>query len=273
LDTQNFLYLPKKFHNKHRYCEFVITQIEQLLLDEQFSELRKQTIHFTKPINSIEKGIDLVELLEKRGMHLERQIISRNIMLNSLIIDTCYFIQEGLVCSLKMRLSVTLTLFRKPFLETLLVIMRIITENDFMHKFINHEGLDPINITSTGKKKLISDTNYLLNMGYPEEALFKFIYDKDYESSLLNISNRAIHLYTNRNEKNMTGKENLNFIFSGKDDIENIWKYIYSTLPLLLTFLADTVDFATEQCTSVQQEIFLDRVIERRKMQKKYRAY
>ena len=272
INRTNFYSLPKKYYNKHRYCEFVITQIEDLILNNTYSELKGGSLNFSSPLTSAEKQLTTFELLEKRGMQEEYKALIARALLYPLIIDTCYFIQEGLLCSLKMRLSVSLTLLRKPFLETLTILMRLIAEKDFMEKFNNKDDFDPIRLKVEEKKLILKEVDSALEMDYPIEALYAFIYDKEYESSLSNISNSAIHLYTNKHGKR-TGKQNLNFIFANEEQNSSIWNYIYSHIPMLLTFLADVIELNVKRSTSVNKDILLERLLTRISYQKKYKVF
>src|SRR5699024_2775126 len=141
--------------------------------------------------------------------------------------ETCYFLQESLLCSLKMRMTVCFTLLRKPFLEISILLMRILNETDFIDRFSNEDGFDPIKTTPNQKKQLIEKTNYFLNDKFQADDIFNYIFSKEFGDSLFNLTNNAIHLYTDRNPIAATEKQNLNFIFSTKKDIEAQWEYIY----------------------------------------------
>ena len=99
---------------------------------------------------------------------------------------------------------------------------------------------------------------------------YDFIFNKDYPDSLYNVSNSAIHLFTDRTE-NKTGKQNLNFIFSTQQDNLRYWDYIYETVPMILTFLADLIDLLVLKSTSCDRVLIMDRVKAREKMKNKLR--
>ncbi|WP_374460656.1 hypothetical protein [Chryseobacterium taeanense] len=269
-----YYYLPKKYWKKHNYCEFVINQIEELILDDRFIELKVQKFEFSKEI--IDKinvpGEHLFDRMSALGFNNELTKIVRTQLVLSLIMETCYFIQESLLCSLKMRMTVCFTLLRKPFLEILILVMRILNESDFIDKFNNLEGFDPIKTTPNEKKALIIKTNYLLNDLFNNEDLYQYIFDKDFGDSLFNITNNAIHLYTDRNPVSATDKQNLNFIFGTQENIDDMWEYIYYNIPMLLTFLAFSIDLLVLKSTTVDENIFLKRHKMREKLRKKYKV-
>src|SRR5690625_4448552 len=136
-----YYYLPKKFRKKHDYCEFVITEIEKIVLEETFLELKTQTLKLPDNIK-IEKDTQehIFDILQANGLKAEHNQIVRTHLILSLIMETCYFLQESLLCSLKMRMTVCFTLLRKPFLEISILLMRILNETDFIDRFSNEDG-------------------------------------------------------------------------------------------------------------------------------------
>lgn len=268
----DYYYLPKKFHKKHDYCEFVITQIEELVISEEFKSLKQQEIPLNElllaRLNSVDKDKNILDFFEQNNLTDELNHVVRNSLLLSLIMETCYFIQESLSCSLKMRMTVCFTLMRKPFLEVAIILMRILSEEDFIDRFNNEEKFDSVKTTPEQKKELIRQTNIHLKERYHVEDIYDFIFNKDYPDSLYNVSNSAIHLFTDRTE-NKTGKQNLNFIFSTQRDNLRYWDYIYETVPMILTFLADLIDLLVLKSTSCDRTLIIDRVKARDKMKNK----
>lgn len=268
---KSYLYLPKKFHKKHDYCEFVVSQIEDLILSEKFIELKSNWFEFPpefmKEIESTDKHIfDLLEKANYSGVIFH---LVKNTLLNSLIMETCYFLQESLQCSLKMRLTVCFTLLRKPFLEILIVFMRILNEQDFITNFNEKDGFDPIKTSPEQKRKLIEETNKQLFDKYPVEDIFDCIFAKDFGDSLFNVTNNSIHLFTDRNPVSATEKQNLNFIFSQQEDINYQWEYIYENLPMLISFIADITDLLVFKSTSLEEKVFTDRIKKRENLRKR----
>lgn len=267
----NYYYLPKKYFKKHDYCVFVINQIEDLILNKKFKELSYQSFDFPPEfidlINSSDKHI--LDLLEDNNYKVELMTIVRNQVILGLLRETCYFIQEALAASLKMRMTVCFTLFRKPFLEILIILMRILNEDDFVIKFNYLDKFDPIKTTPHTKINLLTTSNEWLDNKYDVEELNDLIFNKDSEESLFTLTNNAIHLFTDRN-KSETGKQNLNFIFSNQEDIESQWEYIYDVIPMTLTFLADIIEVLVYKSITVEEKVIYKRVKERETIRKKY---
>ncbi len=269
--NKSYLYLPKEFHKKHDYCEFVVSQIEDLILNEEFIELKSNSFKFPPDVMKEfdEENKNIFDILEKYNYNDILFHLVKNTLLNSLIMETCYFLQESLQCSLKMRMTVCFTLLRKPFLEILIIFMRILNEKDFIEKFYHKDGFDPIKTTPSKKRDLIKQTNKQLFDKYPVDDIFDYIFAKDFGDSLFNVTNNSIHLFTDRNPVSATEKQNLNFIFSQPEDIDYQWEYIYDNLPMMISFIADITDLLTFKSTSVKESVFIERIKMREKLRMK----
>lgn len=267
---KHYYYLPTEYQKAHDYCEYVLFQIEELILNNTFVELEKQSLEFTPEFMKVLEKSDehILDLLQQHQQEDAVFHIVKNTMLRSLIIDTCYFLQEGFLCSLKMRLTVSFTLFRKPFLEILIVLMRVLCEKSFILDFNSKPNFDPIKTTPSRKRELIQCSNEKLMKKFVEDDIFDYIFNKDFGDSLFNISNHAIHLYTDRNPVSKTVQQNLNFIFSNTHDIKNQWDYIYNTLPMLVSFIADLIDLLVFKSTRVDEKVFVRRLRKREKMRR-----
>lgn len=270
----DYYYLPKKYWKKHNYCEFVINQIEELIQDERFMELKIQKLNLSEDvINHLHLSDQhLFDSLAELGLKNELTSVVRTHLVYSLIMETCYFVQESLLCSLKMRMTVSFTLLRKPFLEILILVMRLLNDVDFIDRFNNKDAFDPIKTTPTEKKDLIKKTNQLLKNNFDDETLYQLIFDKEFSDSIFNITNNAIHLYTDRNPVASTEKQNLNFIFSTPENIDTMWEYIYENIPMLITFLAFSIDLLVFKSTTIDEAIFVQRHKLREKIRRRCRV-
>jgi hypothetical protein len=268
---KDYYYLPKEYHLAHDYSEFILLQIEELLINKSFDKLRLQKIKLSKENAKLLKNHDghIYDFFIAHKLIKELNHSVQSTLLNSLIMDVCYFLQEGYLCSLKMRLSVSFTLFRKPFMETLIICMRLALETDFIDRFNNEENFDATSLSKESKLLYLETLNLILQNKYNTNDLFDYLFNKEHEESLYLISNHAIHLYTDRNKLGKTGKQNLNFIFSLSDDINVQWEYIYSVIPMLLNFLIDVIDLCVVASTTVPTGIFEKRFSDRDKMRKK----
>lgn len=262
LDIKYF-YLPKKHWKKHDQCERLIIQLENFITDKLYIELRIQTLALpeTPKLNDKEHIFDF--LLKNNMLQFHDKLV-RNALINALIIDTCYFIQEAISCSKKKRLSVCFALLRKPFVYNLVVFLRIMYDEDFLNQFNTIESFDSSAIDDIKKKALIKKSlpNLVSAKTFTEDDIFDMIFNQKLEDSLINISNKALHLSTTRNN-NKTGIQNLNFIFANQENIEGMWNYIYRRLPALLLYYVELIELLVFNIVDLPQEIMLQRIKER----------
>ncbi len=256
-----YLYLPEDLWVKHDQCELMVNQIEEFLTDETYGELRVQKINLSPEalINDDENVLDYLIRIKKFTEH-DRLI--QNTLINALLGDTCYFLQEAISCSKRKRLSVTFALLRKPFIDHLLVFLRIMFDDSFFDNFNNEDSFDATKVDEENKRILIKKSlPYLIAAkSFTETELYDMIFNKDEPESLLNLSNKALHLSTTRNKKNMTDIQNLNFIFANRTDIENLWGFLYNRLPALLIYYSEVVDALIFNTLDLPDEVFSARM-------------
>jgi len=216
-------------------CFSLVSQIEEFVIDKQYDKLRCMSIPLREldvlPIDN-ENLFDYLLRTNKKEEH--DMFVLANIV-NALLMDTCYFLQEALDCSRKMRLSVTYALLRKPFVYNLLVFLQLLYEDNFLEKFIQNESFDSTKVSNEDKKKLIrlSLRNSVSLKEENVDDIYDVIFNKKNPDSIINYSEKALHLSTTRSDYK-TEKMNLNFVFSTYSDNLLLWKHLYSKLPLLL---------------------------------------
>jgi hypothetical protein len=256
-----YLYLPKKFWVKHDQCELMVNQIEEFLTDETYGELRVQKINLPTDalINDDENVLDYLIRIKKFN---EYDRLIQNTLINALLGDTCYFLQEAISCSKKKRLSVTFALLRKPFIDHLIVFLRIMFDDNFFEKFNNEASFEAAKVDEENKRTLIKKSlPYLIAAkSFTETELYDMIFNKDEPESILNLSNKALHLSTTRNKKNMTDIQNLNFIFANQKDIENLWEFLYNRLPALLIYYSEVIDALIFNILDLPDSVYTNRM-------------
>ena len=245
-NDKRYLYLPKEFRNKHDMCFYLVGQIEELITNEDYKKLKYKKISLDSETDKPLEDEHLLDFLQRTGRIEEHDSIIRNNIVNALIIDTCYFLQEALSCSLKMRLSVVFALLRKPFVYNLIVLLRINYEDNFIEKFNNTDSFDSTSISKEQKLVLIKKSleNSLSLKIENCDLIFDLIFSKEKPDSIINMSERALHLSTTRNKNSSTEKQNLNFVFSTYSDNVLMWNYLYSKLPLLILYLLEVFDMS-----------------------------
>lgn len=262
-ERYDFFHLPEQFHQKHRTCEFLIYQMEDLLLDQTFDGLRTSTIQLEAPL-SMEADEHILDFLIRIGKSDQHDEFITSIVLNSLIIDSVQFLQSAMHASLQQRLTVAFSLIRKPFVYNLLTVLRVGLTSDFLEQFNKDADFDTTAVPKENIKELLElSEQVLFTKSITAGDLFEFIFDQTAPSSLINISNKALHPSTTRNRNNLTGIQNLNFMFSTKDDHLSQWDYLYNRLPMLLLYFNEILDFIVITHLKLDDKVYVERVKER----------
>lgn len=249
--SEKYLYLPEEFHIKHDACFKLVGQIEEFITNQLYDELRTQAVDLTeKEISMLDKHtgdmLDFLVSIDKKDA-FDRIIVLHTI--NALIIDICYFLQEALECSKKKRLVVTFSLLRRPLIYNMVIILRLLFEDSFLEKYIS--GIDSDSAKrvdfDAAKLKDISDLlnkseGKLITNSIKGSQIFELVFDRSSPNSLINMSEKALHPVTTRNNANKTGAMNLNFMFSTNKEYYLQWQYIYNQLPAVLLYFIDLVD-------------------------------
>lgn len=221
---------------------FLINQIEEFVIDKTYKGLRFKSMYL-KEDEKIEKDEHIFDFMLRTGRVKEHNDMIRNQLVNALLIDICYFIQEALDCSKKKRTIVTFALLRKPFVYDLIVFLRIMFEEGFIEKFNTLDQFDVTGIKEEDKKAFIKESiKFVIPKSITDEDIYNLIFNPIDQDSLVNISTKALHLSTTRNKNNRTEIQNLNFVFSNQESILSQWEYIYKTLPLLLFYYIQVID-------------------------------
>ena len=266
LDSE-YLYLPKRHWDKHKQCELFVRQIEEFFVNEVYNDLRFQKFDL-ESVDDFKEDEHIFDYLLRKEKFEEHDNFVIKSLVNGLIMDVCYFLQEALLASKKMRLTVAFSLLRKPFVYHLPVFLRILFDEDFLDKFNNEDSFDVNYITDNKKKDLIKNSlPYLLaSKTLKEEEIFDWIFNQKESDSLINLTNKALHLSTTRNKSNKTDIQNLNFIFSNPSDIENLWNYIYTKIPVLILYLLEIIEPLVFAIIELPDGVYEKRIEERIKI-------
>ena len=259
----DFLHLPEKFHQKHKFCEFLLYQIEDFITKDTFGKLRTQIIQFDKEPILIE-GEHVLDYLKRIGKDDKHDEIITNNILNGVIADICQFLQIALFASLQQRLTVTFALIRKPFVYNLLVILRLYFTDDFLNKFNNEEKFDTTGLSQEEIQELLDiSENILFTEVIKASDIYDIVFNPSNPDSIINISNKALHPSTTRNKNNLTDLQNINFVFSTLDSLETQWNFLYSKLPLLFLYLNEVLEFIIFDRLKIDDNIYAERLTER----------
>jgi len=259
----NFIFLPEKFQKQHIFCDFILSQIETFLTDEKYSGLKVSVLNLDES-ELPNDGEHAFDLLNRVGRQKECNDIIRNQIIYGLLIDTCYFLKSALNASLEKRLTVAFALIRKPFVYDLIIFLRLFLTSDFIDDFNKQEDFDSTKLSKEDLKELLDlSEKAIVTKSIKSAYIYDFIFNQELGDSLINLSNKALHPSTTRKKMNLTGIQNLNFIFSTVEDIDGQWNYLYSRLMLLLLYLNEILEFGVFSSIDVDEKIYTERLSKR----------
>jgi hypothetical protein len=244
------VHLPKKHHEAHNICAHLYDLLTEIFHLELYSNLRLTNISLEE--NSILSQAfsndkdHVLDILKSHNRNAELEdVLTKHITL-SVLSDMLNFIYEAINIAKKGKMSVAYSLLRKPFTDELLILEQIlIDKKDFIKRFF-HDGeissYDPSN-PKLDKLKIIQSSikNLNVNLMFNADLIYKLRYDKNTDAGINGLTNKALHIITNRTGY-PTEKQNLNFVFSNQEDTKSQWDHFYFAVPLLLMYTTMVVD-------------------------------
>ena len=260
--------LDKKFHKIHNLCAIVYDQLTEIFSQENYSTLNSTKFNIDKDNDvDVEKfenrEIHALDWLKTNGLNDEiRQVLVKHVTM-SVLADFVNFIFESLSCAMRGKMAVAYALLRKPLTDELLIFEQILdNDEDFINRFF-HDG-EPSNYDPSArnidKRKIIANAlkKSKPNIVFNSELIYDLRYGKTLGKGINGISNHALHIVTN--DKNYkTTEQNLNFVFSTKEDVLEYWNNYYFHVPYLLIYSVSVVDnIISKFLTSKENEHFLN---------------
>lgn len=239
-----FYYLPKEYQGVHKLCFELVSQIEELVVGKEYLFLRISDALLTKEEKDkvVECG-DIWDFLKKYKEEQFYTLLKKQLILG-LLMDFCYFMQESLECSKKKRLVVSYAMLRRPLVDNLKILLRLLLDDEFYDNFIEKDDYDPTYMKDDDLKSLLDKTDDMrFTKPITGSFMYECIFEKANPGSVINLSNRAIHPVTTK-PWNKTGSMNCNFMFTTPDDTAELWKHYYTYLPAILMFYSELFNCA-----------------------------
>lgn len=234
-----FYYLPEEYRNIHSACFELIRQIEEFIVSKDYQFLQVTSSELSQEDKTrLDECGDLWDFLKKYKEEQFYTLLSKQLILG-LLKDFCYFMQESMDCSNKKRLVISYALLRRPIVDNLKILLRILMDDSFYDNFIEKDDYDPAYMKDYELKELLDKTDEIrITKPITGSLMYECIYEKTNPGSMINLSNRAIHPVTTK-PWNKTGSMNCNFMFTTPADTEELWKHYYTYLPAILIFYSE----------------------------------
>lgn len=243
--------LPKKYRRANNICAIVYDQLTEIYKLPNYKPFLSGQIDFDHKTQKLIKElqsdkIHILDWLKENELNNDlTSILTKNITL-AVASDFINFIFESISNAKRGKLTVAYALLRKPLMDELLILEQLLVDpHDFIQRFFhsgNPDEYDPSDKNIDKKaiiKKAISKLN--ANIFYNEEVIYDLRYDKAAANGLNGIANHALHIVT-RDKNYKTERQNLNFVFSGKEDFLEYWDHYYYFVPYLLFYAVSIID-------------------------------
>jgi hypothetical protein len=251
IDDNEQTFLPKKYRSVNNICAVIYDQLTEIYKRSNYSDLKRGDVKLDKKtqklVKELETGeIHILEWLKENELNDELTTVLTKHITMSIVSDFLNFVFESLSNAKRGKMTVAYALLRKPFMDELLILEQLLFDpHEFIQKFY-HSGdpndYDPSNPNINKKiiiKNALSKIN--ANLVFTEDIIYDLRYNKSCENGLNGFANQALHIVTgNKNYK--TEKQNLNFIFSNKDDLHDYWDHYYYFVPYLLLYSVTVID-------------------------------
>jgi len=241
--------LPKKYHRINNICAIIYDQLTEIYNEYSYNELTKTTFEFTENSILVEElkanKIDALDWLKQNNLNDEIVSIVTKQLILSVVCDFLNFMFESMNCAKKGKMTVAYALLRKPMTDELLILEQLLVDkNEFINRFF-HIGIpdnyDPSR--TINKQKIIQEAigKLRINLFTSSEFIYDLRYNKASNAGINGLTNQALHIVTNHKHYK-TLEQNLNFVFSNKDDLKGYYEHYYNLVPYLLIYSVSVID-------------------------------
>ncbi|MCR3908614.1 hypothetical protein NUK47_07460 [Aeromonas hydrophila] len=202
-----------------------------------------QSIHITEEESfSLEKtDLHILDWLEEHKKSEQRNLVIRTVVLPAVLSDMLHCIFEGLSASKKGKMAVSFMLLRKPLQESLYLLESMAIDKS---SFVEHLSKNPLFLRPKNGGGPVGHAQRIdivlgkigLRKIFSSQYISELRYDKKSYDSFDRVCNHAMHLFTEHSSIK-TDLLNINFIFSGAEQIYSQQRYLYTRLPYLLYYI------------------------------------
>jgi len=240
--------LPKEYHKINNICALIYDQLTEIYNSTDFESLKVTNVSLPNDIDLVDQlnngAISTLEWLENNDKQALEVILTKQLIL-AITNDLTSFMFESLSCALRGHMTVAFALLRKPLIDELLLLEQLLVDReDFIKRYYYTDSSDKYDPSKTvNKKEIIEKAIQKLKCKhhFTAERIFDLRYNKSEISGYNWIMNHALHIVTS--DKNYkTEKQNLNFVFSQKEDVERYYLHYYGFIPTLLIYSVSIID-------------------------------
>lgn len=234
--------MPRDAIPRHEFCFWLHDQCAALLLEAsssgQIADWHQAVSEALKDIpDEIEHDEILCTLAEIGGTISVPMKID---IFAAVLSDTLQFICEAMRALEERKFNVAFALLRKPLTENMLILTRLVSDDDAFIQSFADGTLQQKQLTNIDNSTRISIFDEAISKipiqsPFSGQLLNDIIFSKSMPNGLQIRMQQATHLITTRHSSLLTPKLGINRIFSDQNGDENY--SVYDTLPVLLLFI------------------------------------
>lgn len=250
IEKGEYILLPKKYHKINNLCAIIYDQLTEIYKEYNYKELSETSIKFgddTKYTKELKTGkIHPLDWLKHNELNDEIEIVITKQMVLAVGSDFINFMFESMYCAKRGKMTVAYALLRKPITDELLIFEQLLGDrNGFINRFFHSGILDDYDPSSKNldKQKIIQQAidKLRINLFASSEFIYDLRYNKSYAAGINGITNHALHIVT-KDRNYRTLEQNLNFVFSNEEDINEYYEHYYNLVPYLLIYSVSIID-------------------------------
>jgi hypothetical protein len=233
----------------HEYCFFLHDECVRMLSEYEAADAHLISFKFLnnaerKKFEKLAKEHDVVNAMRALNRHAEVRRLIFNSITMAMVADFAHYIYEALRCLEKRKVTVALSLLRKPLLENLIYFSWMVADEDNFYTAFTSG--DPVKMTpkvlGNRRKELLEKAIEKADLKGIVDAveIISIIFDASNADGLYPYFQHAIHLITVDRIELKTSPENFNFIFKNPSD-DDMYELLYSTLPTVLLYMTHLI--------------------------------
>lgn len=243
-------FLPLEYDAAHDLCLYLHDVMAAILKDGEEGGFFKHTFKFSSADQA--KGLDdtddPIKWMQENGHGADIPHVLKCVMFPAALSDMLHCIYEALESSRKAKLNVTYMLLRKPLQENLFLFEEVVLGlNDFAQKL----STEPLKLRAgnaggaEAHTRRIEKVLHIIGGSsiFDARRIAELRYDKI--DGFDGPCNLAMHLFT-EHKAIQTERMNINFIFSGAEQKESQWDYMYTYLPYVLDYMRYVVEHVAQ---------------------------
>jgi hypothetical protein len=243
IDPSRLALIPSRQHARHEFCFYLHDVMVSLLREAEAHRVStvKYTFQSEEEAAAFEKQNDPLAFFIANGRRDLAMRITLNQVSLALYADLLHFLCEALKALEKRKFTVAFTLLRKPLKQSLMFATWMCADEQDFFTQLEQSPADYMEEKDLPKGRRIELLDRAIARVedpsfFDAKLIYTIVFDKDSETGLAPLFDKAAHLVTSRGRLMKTEELNLNFIFKNPHD-DDVYQTVYVGLAYVLIYL------------------------------------